>query len=177
MIENHITLLNTELHEKLLPVLIGKVFHVTSLSAYKSILRDGAIRNNANGQFPFSYEVSEKSYHRLRGRVSLIDLRNITIELVTTGKYNFLNPRNTGDNPVYLFINESLHAKLIDSTACGIETGYREKVVPLLEAGYQGDIPIDMIEGALIVTIEPDPDQLASMQNLASALHEALKKP
>lgn len=61
--------------DSLLHELKGKVFHFTPQSAYQQILNDRKILNNKDGQLEMHMPY-EQTFARLKGYVSLFDLRN-----------------------------------------------------------------------------------------------------
>ena len=71
----------SECDERLLPLLLGRVFHVTSQHAFAEILASGQIHPNVNGTYtsPFG---SSNSYFRKRGCVGLFDYRAATPEQI-----------------------------------------------------------------------------------------------
>lgn len=101
----------TLLESSLLPILRGYVFHVTTRSGFQAITKDGFIRNNQNGLFPYSFPQSNRSYARTRGYVSLFDLRAISDDQLERALSNFyfLNPPYTENNPIFLILSTSLY--------------------------------------------------------------------
>ncbi len=152
-----ITLCENDLREKLFPRLRGRVFHVTTRSAFAAILECGMVRPNDTGQFPFTYEQSKNSYFRIRGYVSLFDLRSASNEQLDDAlmKYNFLNPRFTEHRPVYLFFNCSCFALLTPWSKWKEDKAFSEMVIPYVEAGYPGEIDVGLISEALLVEVDP----------------------
>lgn len=143
------------LRTKLLPLLVERVFHVTSQTAYTQILADGMIRSNKNQDFEFTFGQSENSYFRKRGCVSVFDLRSVTPSQLedALSKYYFLNPSFVANHPVFLFLNQSWCEQLIPWSKRKDEEAFQEMVIPYVEAGYPGDIPLSIIAGVLRVNI------------------------
>jgi hypothetical protein len=157
MEEQHLSIREENLRTELLPVLCGRVFHVTTLEAYASILKQGAIKSNETGEFPYSYGMSENSYFRKRGCVSVFDLRAIRFEHwefaeLPTGFGAFLNPAAAQNKPVFLFLRDCCDENLIKWVES--PESRHEMVIDNAEAGHKGDIPISHIQLALQVEIE-----------------------
>ena len=91
----------SNLKEELLPLFLGKVFHVTTKDACSSIMAEKKIRNNMKGEREFVFPQSENSYGRKRGYVCLFDLRSATTEQIQDAlmKFYFLNPFRHRSDP------------------------------------------------------------------------------
>jgi len=152
-----------ELEKVVLPKLRGFVFHVTAVAGLKGIRKDKMIWNNRDAKFSFTMPPSISSYGRKRGYICLIDLRGITNEQLETTliKYRFLNLESAENNPIFLFISESLFPELIPWTKARDEGAWDEVWVPRVEAWYPGNISIDNISCGISVHVkrEPNPHQ------------------
>jgi hypothetical protein len=144
-----------KLNGKILPLLKGKVFHVTSLEAYKEIVRDGMIVSNIEGQFRYTFPQSAISYGRKRGYVCLFDLRNKSNKVIEEAlwKYYFLNPPFCQNKPVFLILSSKLYSDLIYDTQAKREAGYNEMYIPYIECWYRDNIPLEKIDKIIEVTI------------------------
>jgi hypothetical protein len=133
----------------LLPLLLGRVFHVTTRKACRRILSDGAIKSNEGGNFRFTFPQSKNSYFRKKGCVSVFDLRTVTQEVLEweLNKFPFLYKE------AFLFLKDSCFERLIPWSHSPNE----EVVIPNVEAGYPGDIPVSLIERVLRVQQEYPP--------------------
>ncbi len=155
-----ITCFRGELESELLPILRNKVFHVTTRSALSNIGKDGLLRNNKHGRFPYSFPTSERSYARIKGWVSLFDLRDTPEDEIDTALSNFyfLNPPSTRNNPVFLFISPSKYPELIPWTRARDDGALRQGLafIPKVEAFYPGDISVMDISRVVSVTIQPE---------------------
>ena len=154
MVTSRLELHAADLRSKLLPLLRGQVFHVTTVAGLDSILADGVIKTNQDGTLTTSPRY-HNSYFRARGCVSLCDLRAVSEEEIDTalGQYYFLNPEGRFASPVFLFIRSNCFTSLIPWTQQRTEKAFELLVVSYVEAGYPGDFPLDCIEKALSVTI------------------------
>jgi hypothetical protein len=143
-----------ELKARLLPRLMGQVFHVTTRRAWASIQQDGSIKPNPDGERPFTYPQSAVSYFQKKGCVCLFDLRTATVEQVEEAlpKYYFLNPFSD-NRPVFLILNQAGYGRLIPWSVSIPEEGCRAMVIPHVEAGYPSEIPLSLIESVLIVAV------------------------
>jgi hypothetical protein len=110
----------------------------------------------------FTSEQSKFSYFRKKDCVSLLDLRAGTSDQAQVEaalyKYYFLNlfPSNRS---VFLLLKGSCFERLIPWTQ---SIDVSAMVVPYVEAGYPGEIPLPLIEHILIVDVvgSSSPQQL-----------------
>ena len=132
----------SQLRDFILPILCGNVFHVTDRSGFKGIAKDGLIRSNKNGEFPYTYPQSARSYARTRGYISLFDLQTTSDDQLETAlsNYYFLNPAFTKNNPIFLIFSASFYPALIPWTQARDEDAWSEAFIPHVEAFHQGDI-------------------------------------
>ena len=147
-----------DLKARLLPKLIGRVFHLTTLQGYAGILQDGFIGSNKNGRYPATCSQSGVSYFRQKGCVSLVDLRNTSEEDLEAGlrKYYFLN-KFSSNKSVFLVLKPECCSDIIPSSDSK-EEGVGAMIVPEFEAGFKDAAPIDSIEGAIFVEVDEHPD-------------------
>jgi hypothetical protein len=161
MKETTLELHRDNLRDVLLPLLVGRAFHVTTKPGYDAIRAAGAIRPNSDATFksPFG---NYKSYFRSRGCVSVFDLRTATPAQVDEGlgKIYFLNPARASNDPVYLFLADECSARLLPWSRWKDDQAWSEMVVPYIEAGHPGDIALTFITDALIVRIDNPPTRL-----------------
>ena len=103
--------------EQILSLLRGHVFHVTKDEGYQGIMKDGMIKHNQDGQFSFSYPQSKNNWGRMKGYVSLNDLRNVSDKIIEeTQRYELLTTNQ------YLKHVELIISILEDLTNSQIET-------------------------------------------------------
>jgi hypothetical protein len=150
-----------QLHDQLLPLLVGRVFHVTHLSRLEQILASGEIRSNLDGQFPATFG-SGNSFFRKRGYVSVFDYRSASPEQIDASilKCSPFHVPFSEHKLVYLFLSTVDHDRLIPWTMWKEEQAWSDKIVPYVEAGYPGSIPITSIEEVLRVIIDYPADPL-----------------
>ena len=151
-----------DLKTKLLPLLVGRVFHVTDTHALGRIRMSGAIKHNANEEFEFTFGQSRTSYFRSRQCISVCDLRSASQGEIedSLGKYYFLNPRFVNNGPIFLFLREDCLHRLISWKKWKEDAAYTEMVVPYIEAGYPGNIEVGLVESILRVEVENALDPL-----------------
>ena len=151
-----------DLSTKLLPLLVGRVFHITTHMAYARILVDGMIKSNKNEDFECTFGQSENSYFRKRGCVSVFDFRSVTPEQLedALSKYYFLNPSFANNQPVFLFLNPACFERLVPWSRWKDEQAFGEMVIPYVEAGYPDDIHLALIDAALRVEVDNPPSPL-----------------
>ena len=139
-----------------MPLLRGRVFHVTTEAALDGIRRSGHIHSNQQAQFPFAPQ-SDNSYGRKRGSVSLFDLSAAEDAYVKEAlmRYWFLRAFRVESTHVYLFLSEGACSSLISWKHAARDAEGREGFIPFIEAWYPGDLSLDLISDRLIVTIHP----------------------
>lgn len=155
MEQEYLQIHEQDLEVKLLARLKGRVFHVTTHEAFSLILASNAILSNQDGSLGYTFGQSKDSYFRKIGCVSLIDIRVATSDQVKGAlyPYYFLNPSFTNDRPVFFLLQESRLPPLVSWEAC--ERG--AMVVPYVEAGHCGAIPLSIIDRVLIVEVVNTP--------------------
>lgn len=154
-IEN-LSCIESQLREFILPILRGNVFHVTNRAGFKGITKDRLIRSNKQGEFPYSYPQSDRSYARTRGYVSLFDLKTISDDELENAlrKFYFLNPSFTENNPIFLILSRSIYSTLIPWTRARDEHAWKEMFIPHVESFHQGDISVSCISRVVSVKIK-----------------------
>jgi hypothetical protein len=170
-------------------LLMGRVFHLTTRTAYNDILRAGEISNNQSGHLPVNTS-SKGSFGRLLGYVSLFDLRASTPEIIqkTLDCYDFRGPswfarygrKYTHWNLAYLFLNSEYYDQLIPNAMVHEhykKTGRYLLAIPDSEVWVDQKIPLDWIGQVLIVNIkEQAPGRSTPAEKLYWAALEAEKK-
>lgn len=144
-----------EVRDKLLPLLLGRVFHVTCLDALDRMLADGEIRSNVDGdlQSPFG---STNSFFRKRGCISVFDYRSASAEQIdeSIGKCSPFRLPFCDNKLAFLFLSKVALNILIPWTRWKEEPALSDKIVPYVEAGHPGAISITSIEEVFQVTID-----------------------
>lgn len=151
--------------EGLLTHLRRKVFHLTTLSAYRSILNAGKILHNKDGRFDLNTS-SENSFGRLMGYVCLFDLRNDHPDIIESALscYPFLGPhwfsrRKNGwmvSELAYLLLDPAcLETTIPNSRAYDHykATGMWHSYIPKVEVWMKGHVPLDWIDTVLLTKL------------------------
>jgi hypothetical protein len=150
--------------DKLMNHLEGRVFHVTKACYWPEIYASGEINPNINGELKTSFGSSKNSYFKNKGCVSLFDYRNIYEEEPQKHMYKCCptNPLNADSGIAILIFKPEIHSKL--QSWEGWKNGdLSQMVVPHVEAGYFGSIPLSLVKKVIIVTISEDRNSLAAM--------------
>jgi len=155
MIIHEMKLHESNLLRDLLPLLRDRIFHVTSHRAFRKIIKCGEIRSNNYGEFPFTFPQSENNYGRKRGYVCLFDLCGKSDNELQNALdcFFFLGPRQLGNKPVFLIIDDICHNIIVGNTTAVRERTYREMFIPKAECWYPGNVPISNVRDAIIVNI------------------------
>ena len=146
---------NSELEHVMLPLLSGRVFHVTKQETFDDICRSGWIYSQHQAEFAFTLTQSENCYGRKRGWVSLYDLSSPTDAEIKKAliRYAFLKTNNNEDTLVYLIVAEDAWPSLISWKRAIREVGGKEFFIPFVEAWYPGDMPLQLVSESLVVTV------------------------
>jgi hypothetical protein len=145
---------DNEFIKTILPLLKGKVFHITNAEGYKSICKDYAIKGNQAGTYPFSFSQSKNSYGRKRNYVCLIDLRDYNDRNIDDLLHKYgLNPHDS-ENPHFLILSPNVYDKLILWEQAQKEAGFNEMYIPYIECWYPDEVNLSLISEAIEVEIE-----------------------
>lgn len=140
--------------DDLLPLLEGKVFHVTTSQGYEKILQTGALLPNT-GEHRSPFGNSSNGYFRLKGCVSFFDYRR-------SGSPKWLEhydkclptmPLNAASPIVVLYLNEDEHGLLETWEGWKTDQLWSQRVVPHVEVGYPGPVELSRTHGHLLVTL------------------------
>ncbi|MDE2783511.1 MAG: hypothetical protein OXK77_11185 [Gemmatimonadota bacterium] len=97
------------------------------------------------------------AYFRNRSHVSLCDLRSVEesdLDLALE-RYWFLDPWHGSPDPVFLILSSSAVNRIVTyDEAIEDATEAEEMIVPVVEAGYPGGLPLAEITDVLIVDID-----------------------
>lgn len=140
--------------ELLRPALKGRVFHVTTQRAWERIQRAGGIAPNSENQLEPGFGSSANSFFRNRGCVSLFDFRTATNEQIDESlcfPFEIIRPDRPG---VVLLISPELNSALIDWTEWERTHAWKEMIVPYIECGHPGTIPLTRIDEAILISVE-----------------------
>lgn len=123
----------------------GRMFHVTSPSAFVDICATGSILNNKNGQF--RYNSSNNYYFKNIGCVSVVDLVNNIRPRIT--KRKMLSDYSIFEQfypvVVFLFLSETVFPRVITWHRYQSEKAFGQQIVPELESGVPGEIDLSEI--------------------------------
>lgn len=110
------------------------------------------------------------SFFRGIGCVSLCDLRSVKDEELETAldRYFFLDPRSGDSDPAFLILDPSATARIITYKQAMARGAISKMIVPYIEAGYQGDLPLGLIREILMVEVDrlPPDSHLAALRSL-----------
>lgn len=169
----------SQLRDFMLPILRGNVFHLTDRSGLKGITKDGLIRNNKNGEFPYTYPQSARSYARKRGYVSLFDLRTTSDDELEQALNNFyfLNPPFMDNSPIFLILSPSLYPVLIPWTQAKDDRAWAEAFIPYVESFYRGNIPASNLSRVIAAKITQTRKRQSSLSRLMGKTVQELYPP
>ena len=169
--------------EKILPLLKGRIFHVTSYKSYASIMKTGFIKHNKNNDFELTFGQSENSYGRSKAYVCLFDLKTPTDEQFNEYKNNFdfltLHAQVNKAN-VYFILSPKIYNNIITNEVAYEEINkskIRKVIIPFLECFYPINIDINDIEQIIIVKYLIPKSMPKSIQEIAlELLHKKYSK-
>lgn len=175
----------------LLAHLKGKVFHLTTLSAFTAIRKTGKILHNKDCRFELNTS-SKNSFGRLMGYVCLFDLQNDSAEVIQNilSSYYFLGPtwfEKTKKGWIvsqlaYLLLDPAYYDRIILNS--WVHDHYREtgtylQWIPHGEVWIDNHVPLDWIETVILANIRrpaPAKDTLAGIHHRMEREHRKPKK-
>jgi hypothetical protein len=147
----------------LLPLLRGRALHVTCAAHVPAIAAAGAILPNSDGSFTSSFGSSTRSFFRLRGCVSVFNYRSATDERIEDSLWR-CSPWQMGRRCKYelaIYMLSPATCAVLESTQLWHEQqAYDQMVVPQVEAGHPGAIPLSAIDELICVSIDHQSDWL-----------------
>jgi hypothetical protein len=140
--------------DDLAPVLAGEVFHVTTASGYQAILAAGAVEPNT-GERESPFGNTENGFFRLRECVSVFDYRAYGSAEWEEHAFKCLptSPLREDRTIVVLLLHEQHHSKLVPWSKWKDEEAWSQRVVPHVEAGYPGNLPLAAIKQVLRISL------------------------
>lgn len=134
-----------EREAKLLPLIGGNIFHVTSLEALDAIMEEGIIKNNRDGKLKYSYPQSKISYGNTKGYICLFDFRNIKDEDIewSDRKYSIFG------RDAFLLLHDKYWIDIIRPQDRHL--GIKEMYIPESEVWYPKDIETTKIKTCIRV--------------------------
>jgi hypothetical protein len=145
-----------------------RVFHVTPIENLSGIESTGFIQHNGDKKFAYASSMSENSYGRRHNWVCLFDFRGKSENELreVRSDYTFDDPfqdvvhpflEMPEDSPAastaYLFLRREAYKRLIPAANVKQEAVWRT-LIRKVECWYPGDIPVSLIESALVVNID-----------------------
>ncbi len=153
--------------DQLLPFLNGRVFHVTKDQNWPQILASGTLLPMPpEGQYVTSF--GSRSYFRERGCISLFDYRNFGEKKCQEHYWKCLPTTPLAEeSPIrILFLNPNHYELLIPWADWKID-GVGKNVVPYVEVGIAGKVPLEYFGEVMLVTVTEDKNSLAYRLKLA----------
>lgn len=145
----------------------GRVFHVTYASNLDKIKTAGEVLVNVDCALTTTFGNSEHSLYRRRNCVSVFDYESPTDEKWREHmwKCSPLGP-SKHHSLAFLFLSEEGKNNLVRWGEVASDWD-AERVVPHVEAGYKGSIPLTCISEILVVKVKIDTESVAYRLNQA----------
>lgn len=147
----------------MLPFLQGRVFHVSLLSNLEPILACGEIRSNQDGSLATTFGSTSNSFFVRRGCVCLFDYRIVQPEQLEESAIR-CSPTQLlthGSGIAIFMLAADGCARLISWELWRHEKAWGEQIVPYVETGYPGPIPLNLIDEIICVEKDDDPNSFA----------------
>jgi hypothetical protein len=144
----------------------GHVFHITRLAYLPSIIECGEIRPNADGALPTTFGSSKNAFFRNRNCVSLFDYRLAPTDEIKDFRrrcYPFTPARPPNGPIAVLILHPKVCSVLIPWTKWKEEEAWSEIIVPYIEAGYPGPLPLRLVAEIISIQRTEDPQSYAAM--------------
>jgi hypothetical protein len=166
-----------DLHERVLPVLRGRVFHVTCRARVPALIARGGIEPNAVGTLPTAFGSATNSYFRLRDAVSVFDYRTVD-EVGLKTALESCSPFDAARNCMWelsiFFLAPRAYQRLRSWEEWRTEQAWAEMVVPHVEAGHPGRIALADVDERLDVYIDHTPSPFEQALDLRARLKPRL---
>ncbi len=171
MLKTEVKAKEDELRERLYPLVESRVFHVTRRENVLSILQNGGISPNRSGALPTTFGSSAQAYFRMRGCVSLFDLAHPTAEQIDSRLADCwpFQTAKPGSNIAIFIVSPEAYDSLIPWNGSRGEEAHGDMVVPYVETGYPGLLPIALIEELIEVEVQEAPDSIQAMHRRIAA--------
>ena len=163
----------TEALDDLEAYLQGHVFHVTRLAYLPSIIQCGEVRPNRSGTYPTTFGFSTNAFFRNRNCVSLFDYRPVLTEGIREFRRRcdpFRPARPPNGSIAILVLDRAAYDTLVPWTKWKEENEPGEMIVPYVEAGYPGPLPLSSVAEIMSLEIIEEPDSFPARLRRA---HEA----
>lgn len=136
----------------LIPMVAGRVFHATSAANMELIRESSALVPNLDLLHHSMYGYSDNGFFRKRGCVSFFDYRCFGTPYWKDNAFKCFPTQNleVGESMSILFLRESEYEMLIPWTTWRAEKTF-DRVVPWVEAGYKGEVPLRHICEEMVV--------------------------
>jgi hypothetical protein len=147
-------------------LLQSRVFHVTRLINLPSIMEVGEISTNQDGRLPTTFGFSGNSFFRNRNCVPLFDYRSEASEEIKgfRSRCDPFRPALPPNGPIaILMLHPEAYGSLIPWTKWKEEEAWREMVVPYVEAGFPGPLPLRLVTEIYAVKITEDPTSYGAL--------------
>ncbi|MET0070269.1 MAG: hypothetical protein ABW096_09510 [Candidatus Thiodiazotropha sp.] len=139
--------------DSILPILANRVFHVTPTTNIDAIRECGSLLPNTDQQWTSPYGNSKNGFFRLKNCVSFFDYRCYGTKEWSDNAFK-CSPTQILDrfpSITFLFLNPNTYKMLISWEQWKIEQAWRQRVVPYVECGYPGPVPLSQITELLII--------------------------
>lgn len=156
----------TESVDDVRKMLEGRVFHVTKRENIEAILSSGALLPNTDGRLETTFGSSANSFFRLIGCLSVFDYRKQEVPDIAEYRgrcYPFQAARPGGPGIAILMLKPESYQELLPWTEWSSSGDLSQNIVPYVEAGYPGPLPLSMIDEVLFVRITEDPGCFAAL--------------
>lgn len=142
----------------------GHVFHITTLASLPAILAAGSVSPNRDGSLPTAFGGGE-GYFRKRGCVSVFDYRQTPPDdpLPYRSRCHPFQPLDVGRGIAILVLKPTTYPSLISWEGWKKEEVWRQRVVPYVEAGFPGDLPLTEVAEVIQFEVDEDPQSFRAI--------------
>jgi hypothetical protein len=138
----------------LMPILAGKVFHITPSTNMDSIIKKGAILPNQSGEWSSLFGNSSNGFFRLRGCVSFFDYREYGQPQWEEHAYKCMPGQilERASSISALVLSKGRYSALESWSNWKVEEKWSQRVVPHIEIGHKGAVSLENIVEHIIVS-------------------------
>ena len=134
--------------ERILPMLLGRVFHVTCRARFSAILKCGSILPNRNGELNAGFTMTPRTACRDRDAVSVFDFRSVSTDQLSIGLEAccpWQIAYQCGDEIAIAFLGDHAVSQLLTPENLKSAGRAGEMLVPFVEACHPGELQTEAI--------------------------------
>lgn len=153
-------MIDAEIHlesdQELMPLMKGKVFHVTTATNFAHIKKSNTIIPNPNSERASPFGNYKNGFFKLKGCVSFFDYRDYGSDDWEANAYKCTPSQilHKAECISILVLSEEYYDKLITWEDWKTEEKWSHMIVPHIEVGYPGPVKLEFLTEHLVVRLK-----------------------